>query len=476
MQRKAISTRGIVLAAVLTALHVAVSPATAQTPLRQVPETRQEISLSFAGVVKKSAGAVVNVYGARVEKQPRNPFMDDPFFRRFFGDRGFGVPQERVQRSLGSGVVVDAGGLVVTNNHVIEGMSEVKVAFADKREVEATILLRDPRTDLAVLKLKSAKDLVAIELADSDKVEIGDLVLAIGNPFGVGQTVTQGIVSALARTQIGVGDAQSFIQTDAAINPGNSGGALVDMQGRVIGINTAIFSRSGGSHGIGFAIPAAMVRVVVESAKSGAKTVRRPWFGARLQALTPDVADGLGLDRPAGSVVAGVVEKGPAAEGGLRRSDVILAVDGVAVDDPESFGYRFATRPLGGTTTLTVLRGGRRLVLPVKLVPAPELRPREPITLSGRSPLAGLTVMNLSPAVAEELALDAGTDGVVVGEVEEGSTAARIGFQKGDIIQALNGERMATSREVETALKERKRAWEVTISRGGQSVTSVFPG
>ncbi|OYW98338.1 MAG: serine protease, partial [Bosea sp. 32-68-6] len=351
MQRKATFTRGAVLAAALTASSLAAGPVAAQAPLRQVPESRQEISLSFSGVVKKSAGAVVNVYGARVEKQPRNPFMDDPFFRRFFGDRGFGVPQERVQRSLGSGVVVDASGLVVTNNHVIEGMSEVKVAFADKREVEATILLRDPRTDLAVLKLKTAKDLVAIELADSDKVEIGDIVLAIGNPFGVGQTVTQGIVSALARTQIGVGDAQSFIQTDAAINPGNSGGALVDMQGRVIGINTAIFSRSGGSHGIGFAIPAAMVRVVVESARAGAKTVRRPWFGARLQALTPDVADGLGLDRPAGSVVAGVVEKGPAAEGGLRRSDVILAVDGVSVDDPESFGYRFATRPLGGVAT-----------------------------------------------------------------------------------------------------------------------------
>jgi Do/DeqQ family serine protease len=476
MQRKATITRGALLAAALTASSLASAPALAQTPLRQVPESRKEISLSFSGVVKKSAAAVVNVYGARVEKQPRNPFMDDPFFRRFFGDRGFGVPQERVQRSLGSGVVVDASGLVVTNNHVIEGMSEVKVAFADKREVEATILLRDPRTDLAVLKLKNAKDLVAIELADSDRVEIGDIVLAIGNPFGVGQTVTQGIVSALARTQIGVGDAQSFIQTDAAINPGNSGGALVDMQGRVIGINTAIFSRSGGSHGIGFAIPAAMVRVVVESARTGATTVRRPWFGARLQALTPDVADGLGLDRPAGSVVAGVVDKGPAAEGGLRRSDVILAVDGVSVDDPESFGYRFATRPLGGVATLTVLRSGKRVVLPVKLVPAPELRPREPVTLAGRTPLSGITVMNLSPALAEELAIDAGTEGVVVAEIEEGSTAARVGFRKGDIIQALNGEAMTRSRDVEAALRERKRAWEVTISRGGQSVTSVFPG
>lgn len=455
-------------------LGLAAGPAGAQ--LKQVPESRQEISLSFSSVVKKSAGAVVNVYGARVEKQPRNPFMDDPFFRRFFGDGGFGVPQERVQRSLGSGVVVDTSGLVVTNNHVIEGMSEVKVAFADKREVEATILLRDPRTDLAVLKIKPVSDLVAIELADSDKVEIGDIVLAIGNPFGVGQTVTQGIVSALARTQIGVGDAQSFIQTDAAINPGNSGGALVDMQGRVVGINTAIFSRSGGSVGIGFAIPSSMVRVVLESAKAGAKTVRRPWFGARLQALTADVADGLGLDRPAGSVVASVVEKGPAAEGGLQRSDVILAVDGIGVDDPESFGYRFATRPLGGVTTLGVLRGGKRIVIPVRLIPAPELRPREPVTLSGRSPLAGLTVMNLSPALAEELSIDAGTDGVVVAEIEEGSTAARVGFLKGDIIQALNGERMVRSRDVEAAMKERKRSWEVTISRGGQSVTSVFPG
>lgn len=464
-------------AATALCLLSGLSPQAAMAQTKQVPETRQQLSLSFAPVVKQSAAAVVNVYGARVEKQQRNPFMDDPFFRRFFGDRGFGVPQERVQRSLGSGVVVDSGGLVVTNNHVIEGMSEVKVSFADKREVEATILLRDPRTDLAVLKLKGVKDLATIELADSDKVEIGDIVLAIGNPFGVGQTVTQGIISALARTQVGVGDAQSFIQTDAAINPGNSGGALVDMQGRVVGINTAIFSRSGGSVGIGFAIPSAMVRVVLESAKAGATLVRRPWFGARLQALTADVADGLGLDRPAGSVVASVVEKGPAAEAGLRRSDVILAVDGFAVDDPEAFGYRFATRPLNGTTTLTVLRGDKRLVLPVKLIPAPETRPRDKLALSGRTPLAGLTVMNLSPSVSEELSIDVGNDGgVVVAEVEEGSTAARVGFQKGDIIQALNGERMATTREVETATKERKRQWEVTISRGGQSVTSVFPG
>jgi Do/DeqQ family serine protease len=465
-----------VACAVILGLAAGASSGSALAQLRQVPESRQQISLSFAPIVQKTAPSVVNVYGARVERRPQNPFMDDPFFRRFFGDGGFGLPREQVQRSLGSGVIVDASGLVVTNNHVIAGMTEVKVALADKREFEASIVLRDPRTDLAVLKLKNARELTAIELGDSDTLQIGDIVLAIGNPFGVGQTVTQGIVSALARTQVGVGDAQSFIQTDAAINPGNSGGALVDMQGRLSGINTAIFSRSGGSHGIGFAIPSAMVRVVVESARGGAERVRRPWFGARLQALTQDVADGLGLDRPAGSVVAGVVEKGPAAEGGLRRSDVILAVDGVAVDDPESFGYRFATRPIGGTTQLTVLRGGKRITIPVKLVPAPETRAREPVKLDSRTPLAGLTVMNLSPAVAEELSIDPATEGVVVGEIEEGSPAARVGFQKGDLILALNGERIASSRELEAATRERKRAWEVTISRGGKTVTSVFPG
>lgn len=458
------------------ALALLSAPAAAQAQPRQVPETRQQVTLSFAPIAQRTAPSVVNVYGARVEKRPQNPFMDDPFFRRFFGDGGFGVPREQVQRSLGSGVVVDAGGLVVTNNHVIEGMSEVKVALADKREYEATIVLRDPRTDLAVLRVKGAKDLKAIEIGDSDELQIGDIVLAIGNPFGVGQTVTQGIVSALARTQVGVGDAQSFIQTDAAINPGNSGGALVDMHGRLSGINTAIYSRTGGSLGIGFAIPSSMVRVVLESARAGAKMVRRPWFGARLQALTADVADGLGLDRPAGSVVASVVEKGPAAEGGLRRSDVILAVDGFAVDDPESFGYRFATRPIGGTTALTVLRGGKRHTLTVKLEPAPESRPRDAVKIAGRSPFTGVTVLNMSPAVAEDLSMETGSEGVVISEIEEDSPSARVGFRKGDLIVAVNGERIATSRELERVTRERKRAWEVTISRGGQTVTSVFGG
>src|SRR3954449_6655461 len=242
---------------ILAALVCLGGAASAQAQPRAVPDSRAQVQLSFAPVVRQVAPAVVNVYGARIERPSRNAGAEE-FFRRFFGEGAPGAPQDRGQRSLGSGVIVDATGLVVTNHHVIENMTEVKVAFADRREFEAEIVLRDPRTDLAILKMKGAANVQAIEFGDSEALQVGDLVLAIGNPFGVGQTVTQGIVSALARTQVGISDYQFFIQTDAAINPGNSGGALIDMNGRVVGINTAIYSRSGGSIGIGFAVPVNM--------------------------------------------------------------------------------------------------------------------------------------------------------------------------------------------------------------------------
>src|SRR5262252_8534584 len=263
----------------------------------RVPTSPDEIRLSYAPVVKRVAPAVVNVYAARVVEN--RPMFDDPISRRFFGGGG---RHEQVQRSLGSGVIVDPAGLVVTNFHVIENADQVRVSLADKREFEADIVLKDQHSDLAVLRLKDARErFAAIDLGDSDALQVGDVVLAIGNPFGVGQTVTHGIVSAVARTQVGITDYQFFIQTDAAINPGNSGGALVDLVGRLVGINTAIFSRSGGSQGIGFAIPANMVKVVVASAKSGGSIVQRPWLGARLQAVTPEIAEGLGLKRPSGA-------------------------------------------------------------------------------------------------------------------------------------------------------------------------------
>ncbi len=441
---------------------------------RRAPSGRTEITLSFAPVVRQVAPAVVNVYGARrVQSRQRNPFADDPFFREFFG----GGRNERVQQSVGSGVIVGADGTILTNHHVVEGMTELRVALPDRREFDAEIVLRDPRTDLAVLKVKGGDGkFPVVAFGDSDQLEVGDLVLAIGNPFGVGQTVTQGIVSALARTQVGVTDYQFFIQTDAAINPGNSGGALVDINGRLIGINTAIFSRSGGSHGIGFAIPSSMARIVVESARGGSVVVRRPWFGARLQAVGADVAESLGLDRPTGALVAHVQENGPAAEAGLRRGDVIVAVDGQEVTDPETFGYRFATRGVSGQSTVTVLRGGKRTLLPIRLAVAPETRPREPIKVRGRSPFTGATVMNLSPAVAEELSIELALDGVAIGEVEEGSPAQQLGFLKGDVILTVNGERVATTKDLDRLAARGAYGWRIRLNRGGQELNTVIGG
>ncbi len=270
------------------------------------------MQLSYAPIVKRVAPAVVNVYAAHVVEN-RNPFMADPFFRQFFGG---GMPQELVQRSLGSGVIVDPSGLVVTNYHVIADASEVKIALSDKREFGADIVLKDQRSDLAVLRIKGANErFPTLQFANSDDLQVGDVVLAIGDPFGVGQTVTHGIVSAVARTQVGISDYQFFIQTDAAINPGNSGGALVDMSGRLVGINSAIYSRSGGSQGIGFAIPANGVRVVVASAQGGSSAVKRAWLGAKLQEVTPEIADSLGLKRPAGALIANLISWQPRRQG-----------------------------------------------------------------------------------------------------------------------------------------------------------------
>ncbi len=444
---------------------------------RQVPASAAEIKLSFAPIVKKTAPAVVNVYGARREMRGRAALFDDPIFKEFFGGGQGG--RERVQQSVGSGVIVAAEGIIITNHHVIEGMTEVKVALADKREIEAEIVLRDPRTDLAVLKIKSSEKLTPIELADSDTLEIGDVVLAIGNPFGVGQTVTQGIVSALARTQVGISDYQFFIQTDAAINPGNSGGALVDMQGKLVGINTAIFSRSGGNQGIGFAIPANMVKVIVQSAKGGSVSVKRPWFGARLQSVTSDIAESLGLSRPVGALVASVVEGSPAADSGLKRGDVITAVDGVNVDDPDSFGYRFSTKGISGQASLSVTRGGKKLVLPVSLKLAPEIPLRDLVKIKGdtSTPFAGASIVNLSPSVAEEFSLSTDQKGVVIADTESGSVAEQLGFQKSDIIVAINGVSIGSTSEMDATLKRgRVPFWRIAINRGGQIINTVFGG
>jgi len=440
---------------------------------RVVPSSPGQLTMSYAPIVKRVAPAVVNVYAAKLVEN-RNPLLDDPIFRRFFGNPG--GPREQIQRSLGSGVVIDPSGFVVTNNHVIEGADQVKVSFPDKREFEAEIVLKDARSDLAVLRIGDKRErFTAIDLGDSDALQVGDVVLALGNPFGVGQTVTHGIVSAVARTQVGITDYQFFIQTDAAINPGNSGGALVDLSGRLVGINTAIFSRSGGSQGIGFAIPVNMVRGVISSAQGGSSVVRRPWLGAKLQAVTPEIAEGLGLKRPAGALVASVTPKSPAARAGLKTGDLVVAVDGQPVDDPNAFDYRFATKLLGGQVQLGIVRSGRESRLAVALESAPE-NPRNEVIIQARSPFLGAKVANLSPALAEELRLDSAAEGVAVLEVADGSVAQSIGFQKGDVVLTVNNEPIAKTADLQRVAAQPTRLWRVTILRGGQKLSVVFGG
>jgi Do/DeqQ family serine protease len=465
------------MAAVLAALALLAfcAPVKAQ---RAVPESAAAMKQSFAPVVKRAAPAVVNVYVRHRVEQMVSPFFDDPFFGRLFGER-FNIPRERIQNSLGSGVLVGSDGVVVTNNHVIQGSgeAEITVALADGREFPAKLILKDEQTDLAVLRLDAqGAQFPSIEFSDSDSLEVGDIVLAIGDPFGVGQSVTSGIVSALARSQVGISDYQFFIQTDAAINPGNSGGALVDMDGRLVGINTAIFSKSGGSHGIGFAIPSNMVRLVVQSALKGGK-VQRPWLGASLQAVTPDIADSLGLDTPSGALVAKVHAKGPAARAGLQAGDIVVSVDDRPVQNPQGFQYRFVTKGIGGAAELGVLRKGQKVKTTITLVAPVEDPPRDVRDLLGRHPLTGCTVANLSPAVAQEVGVDDDTRaGVVVLEVKGKTLAARLGVKRGDIVVAVNNEKVKSVAELVSVLELASGGWRLSVERGGKVFNLAIQG
>jgi Do/DeqQ family serine protease len=442
-----------------------------------VPSDREAIRLSFAPIVRRVAPAVVNVY-ATARAEARSPFAGDPFFERFFGGDGFfGAPRERARSSLGSGVIVDPTGVVVTNHHVISGATEVKVALADGREFQAEILIRDERTDLAVLKIANGTDgFPALEIGDSDALEVGDLVLALGNPFGVGQTVTSGIVSAVARTNVGVSDSAFFIQTDAAINPGNSGGALVDMNGALVGVNTAIFSRSGGSIGIGFAIPSNMVQAIVAQALAGSTSVARPWIGVLCQEVSPEIATSLGIAAPRGALVTQIDPESPADRAGLRVGDLIMRVGDREVGNPAALDYRLAVAGIGQELMLEIWRDGKAIALSVTPEAEPELDESDLTVLGGRSPLTGATVADLTASLAERLDVRAAGRGAVIVDVAPLSPAARLGFRPGDVVLRAQGEDVENSQQLAELMETRSRVWRITLNRGGRVSNVVIGG
>ncbi|SER00293.1 Do/DeqQ family serine protease [Faunimonas pinastri] len=453
---------------------LALSPYSDALAQEQAPQSRQEITLSFAPVVKRAAPAVVNVYATQKVQARRSPFAGDPFFERFFGG-DMGVPQERAQSSLGSGVIVDPKGLIITNHHVIANANQVRVALSDGREFPAEVMLDDERTDLAVLKIQgSSGNYPILKLSDSDALEVGDLVLAIGDPFGVGQTVTSGIVSALARTDIGANDMSFFIQTDAAINPGNSGGALLDVHGDVVGINSAIYSQSGGNIGIGFAIPSNMVRTVLAQAQAGNKTVERPWIGASYQRVTSEIATSLGLDRPRGALVTDVQPSSPASRAGLKMGDLIVSVDGLEIADPPGLEYRFALAGIGKDVKLGIRRDDRPTTLTLALEKPP--KGGAETTIGGNMPLTGATVTDLSPYLAARLHIQNVRSGAVVTKVDPASPAAQLGLRPGDLILRLQGHDISSADQLNDLIKAGSRLWRITIDRGGSVSNLVIGG
>ncbi|MBD3677180.1 MAG: trypsin-like peptidase domain-containing protein [Rhodobacteraceae bacterium] len=450
------------LAAVLAA------PAVAET---RVPESRAEIALSFAPLVREATPAVVNIYASRVVSTPQSPFAGNPFFEDFFRD--FGAARPRVENSLGSGVILSPDGILVSNYHVVGQATEIRAVLNDRREFAARVLLADRDSDLAILQLEGASDMPFLDLRDSDKVEVGELVLAIGNPFGVGQTVTSGIISGLARSGgVGSQGRSYFIQTDAPINPGNSGGALIDMTGRLIGVNTAILSRSGGSQGIGFAIPANLVAQFVKQARNGNDRFERPWAGMSGQPVEADVAEALGMAIPEGILVTDLHPSSPFTRVGVEPGDVILSVDGQPVNTPAEMIFRMSVAGIGAEARVERFRAGQIHDLVLQMVPPPEDPPRETTAIPLDLPFGGMVIANTNPALLSELGLDLRSGGVVV--VDPGSAGGRAGLARGDLLQRVNGKRIERPDDVELALRLSRGSLIIEAERAGRRLIFRF--
>jgi len=426
----------------------------------EAANTANDVSFlnGFVPVVKQVLPGVVNIASSKLVKSPHEelpPFFADPFFRHFFGDQFPGqspVPREQRERSLGSGVIVSSDGQIITNNHVISGATEITVSLSDRREFTGKLVGADPKTDIAILKI-DAKDLPAVALGDSTHMRVGDFAVAVGNPFGVGQTVTMGIISATGRGGLGIEDYEDFIQTDAAINPGNSGGALVDVNGNLVGINTAILSGGGGNQGVGFAVPINMARYVMDQILKNGKVIRG-WLGVTVQPVTPAMAKALGQPGvAAGALVSDVAPDSPAARSGVTRGDIIVELNGQPVMDSRALSLKVAELAPGTTVRLKVRREGQDKELSVKLGELPaSAAANEPASGETETPHLGISVETLTPQIAQQLKLPAGAKGVVIDDVVAGSAAEQAGLQRGDVIEEANRKPVTSVQDFRAAL------------------------
>ncbi|MEQ9259616.1 MAG: trypsin-like peptidase domain-containing protein [Roseovarius sp.] len=436
----------------------------------RVPTSQAEIQTGFVPVVQAAAPAVVNIYAKRVVSV-RSPFANDPFFQDLFRD--FGTQRQRVENSLGSGVILGEDGIVVSNYHVVGEATDIRVVLNDRREFSARVLLSDEESDLAVLQMEEAEDMPALPIRDSDTVQVGELVLAIGNPFGVGQTVSSGIVSGLARSGTATGNARGyFIQTDAPINPGNSGGALVDVNGALIGINTAILSRSGGSNGIGFAIPSSLVAQFVAQARAGHERFERPWAGLTGQPVTADMAEGLGLERPGGVVLAELHSQSVFLEAGLAPGDVITAIDGHPVNTPAEMLFRMSVTGIGTEASVTYLRDGQAREAQVRMTRPPDTPARAPRITGQRSAIPGMTLSTVNPAAIADYGLPLSTEGVLVDD--PGEIGLRAGLRPGDVLRGINGVPVEDSATADALLENPGRSLALDVQRGTQRLAMRF--
>ena len=423
----------------------------------------------FEPVVRRVVPAVVNVSSSHIVRAQSSPLLSDPLFRQFLGPQPE-VPRQRREEALGSGVIVSPDGYILTNNHVIAKATDIKVVLADRREFKARLIGTDSKTDIAVLKV-DATDLPVIPLGDSTTMKAGNFVLAVGNPFGLNQTVTMGIVSATGRGGLGIEDYEDFIQTDAAINPGNSGGALVDVNGNLVGINTAILSGSGGNQGVGFAIPVNLARQVMDQILKHGKVIRG-YLGVQIQDLTPEMAKAFGLNFTSGALVADVAPDSPAGRAGIRRGDVISALDGKPIDERQ-LQLQVSMMRLGTTVRLTVWRDGRQMEVPATLAELPSGGGSQAAAPNAASALQGLSVQTLTPDIAGQLQLPPGTKGVVIAHVEDASPAAAAGLRPGDVILQVNRKPVTDASEFDAAARAAgNRAVLLLVNRGGVPATS----